>query len=184
MYRFSPYLRVLSALCFFAFLSSSQAWARPSQVIYDYPIVLEDLTITPVTPAYTPILPEGAIPVELTLKGQYEKNGHVHEVLTQINGVSVPLLSQDKAFLYSQLFVLDQTLYSAASLYIRNEADRRQVKALASIDAEGHVLANLDWNFTAQYREYRYTLEDRLTALAFGTLVHNSEDVSISVEKK
>ncbi len=151
--------------------------AQASQVIYDYPLEISSLQVVPYTPHYETNLPAEAIPVELLIKGSLpSKSGK--EIEETLSGISLPYGAGAGAYTFQSLYIRENVLFAVNSYLSTNQA-----KALAEVDSEGQVLFYSEWIPEAIYREYRYTLQDKLSALLFGAKVKNQEDLSLSLRK-
>jgi hypothetical protein len=155
-------------------------------IIRDYRLHVKSIVSEPAQLTYEAQFPGGGFPVTLNVKGWAEVNGRRKHVAMESDGM---LFSHQKipgASVYMQLFQIGNTLYVANNLYLSTdtEMENDSIIAIGSVDAEGNVTENDNWSFHIIYREYRYTLRDRLYALAAGHLVENREDLIFECHKK
>lgn len=153
-----------------------------SDVIRDYPVEINSLTVETVSLPYPPRLPEGAVPVALKLDAYVPALGH--SISMEAEGISVPATDIEGVAYYMPFFRLGHTIFAAKTLYLDQPGVRASIIEVATIDAYGQVQENDTWALDFLYREYRYTLKDRLAALAFGIWVKNSETLMLSARKK
>ncbi|MBF0443803.1 MAG: hypothetical protein HQK54_17985, partial [Oligoflexales bacterium] len=56
--------------------------------------------------------------------------------------------------------------------------------AIGIIDDEGNLFENGDYSMKMVYREFRYSIRDRITAATMGVIVKNQEDFTIYVNPR
>lgn len=138
-------------------------------VITDYPVNIESIVVR--SRRDPPSQSKSAI--ELFVTGTITKNGRSQLVSGSVSGVSLPYPNTTSVREYQTVERSDDIILSDRS---RHE--------LATIDSENKVSTDLDWQWTVTYREYRYTVKDRLAALMFGVWVKNTQFVSIDVDPR
>lgn len=136
------------------------------EIIRDYPVKIESITVRPYQ---RPPLPNGLDPVQFVIKGTIQKNGKSVYIQQTIEGLSLPM-ANTTAREYLPIGREGDSIYT--------ERKKHQV---AKIDNNGRVILDPNWKWETTYREYRYNLEDRVSALLFGVHVKNTEAMSIDI---
>ncbi len=149
-----------------------------SEVIHDYPVKVESLTIEPYTPPYETDLPLDSTPVQLRISGtipsKYNKS-----IEENLDGISLPYKNLGTSYTYQILFLQDANLYTAPNFLSKSD----KAQKIGTVNEQGEVQFSPEWTPKFVYREYRYTLQDKLSALLFGVKVHDQEDLSLTLER-
>lgn len=140
-----------------------------TDIITDYPVSVERITVHSRSSTSDP----SKSAIELFVSGTIQKNGRTQRVSGMVNGVSLPYAETTSAREYQSLLRIDDRI-----------ATDRSKQELASIGSNEEVVTDLDWQWTITYREYRYTIKDRLAALMFGIWVKNTQFISINVDPR
>lgn len=142
---------------------------RKQEIIRDYPVTVESITVEATD---RPALGQMK-PVKLVIIGTIKKGDKTERVKNIVEGLTLPHRQVKGVSEYLTLVRSGDTIYT----------DRTQ-QAIAKVDRNNKLILEGNWNWQITHREYRYTLEDRISALLFGVLVKNDEYISVDVSPR
>ena len=173
---------VLIALFFsLAAVPSSSAESVKDDVITDYEVAITAIEVIDRQAVSELSADHGAIQdVALKITGTAIVHGKRLDLIEIIDGVSVSAANIKGSRFYLLLGADDYQVFTVGCNAFSLGKDCRI--GLGAIDADNVLIPHGDWKWTAKYREYRYSLKDRLAALAFGVLVKNSNDFYVELD--
>lgn len=142
---------------------------RKNEIIRDYPVKIERINVRPYE---RPPLSSDLQPVQLVITGTIQKDGKSMRVQRTAEGVTLPM-ANTTAREYLPIGRSGDGIYT-----------ERKEHLIAKIDSSGNIIPEASWKWETTYREYRYDLEDRVSALMFGVHVKNTEALSIDINPR
>ena len=142
---------------------------RKNEIIRDYPVTIERIEVRPYQ---RPPLSNDLDPVQFVITGTIQKNGKSERVQRTVEGVTLPL-PNTTAREYLPVGRSGHAIYT-----------ERKEHIIAEIDSNGKIIPDANWKWEITYREYRYDLEDKVSALLFGVHVKNSEHLSLDINPR
>lgn len=159
---------ILSACLFGAPASAEQSSDdRSSQVIYDYELGIESMRVQASDRGTLTSLE----PVDLVLEGTVRTGWRIRSISGAVGGMSLPHPDFENAREYRSLVREGDVIYTEPHL-----------EAIARVDAEGQVIPEPQWSWRVTYREYRYSLADRVLGLILGIHFENQDALFVELD--
>jgi hypothetical protein len=110
-------------------------------------------------------------PVELVLEGSVKTGWRTRRISGAVAGVSQPHRSFEGTREYLLLVRDADVIYTEPRL-----------EAIARVNADGQVIPEPQWVWRMIFREYRYSLADRMLGLIIGIRFENQDEIFVELD--
>jgi hypothetical protein len=157
-------------LSIIATISKPAMASSSSQVIYDYPFSVATIRVEPSNRKTLAELE----PVTLHLEGSIETSWRTRPISGAVEGILLADREVEKTRRYLLLLRSENVIYT--------DKGGQPGEAIGEVDEDGRLIVDPKWSWRVIYREYRYTLADRLLVLVHGVIAKNQEGLFIELD--